>query len=68
MEIVSGRDPLLTDEILLRYCIARKMNIDLILPDLLYHLEWRQTNIPRPILQSSSIAVLETGVLYIHGR
>lgn len=41
MKIESGKDALLTDEILLRYCIARKMSVEKILPDLLYHLEWR---------------------------
>jgi hypothetical protein len=67
-KIVSGRDELLTDEVILRYCIARKLNVNNILPDLLVHLEWRQTNIPRPILQDSSIPIIESGIFYLHGR
>lgn len=36
--------------------------------DVIFHLEWRQTNIPRPILQDSTIRLLGSGILYIHGR
>lgn len=36
--------------------------------DLIYHLQWRQTNIPIPILTDKALNLLNKGVLYIHGR
>ena len=36
--------------------------------DLKFHLEWRQTNIPMPILTDRTVHLLRQGFLYIHGR
>ena len=32
------------------------------------HLEWRQTNIPLPRLNDATLNLLNSGILYLHGR
>lgn len=34
----------------------------------MYHLEWRQTFVPRPKLTSKIIKLINSGIFYIHGR
>ena len=33
-----------------------------------YHLEWRQSNIPGPVLSDGVLYLLNKGLMYIHGR
>ena len=67
-KIINGRDYHLHDAILLKFCVARFWDFDKIIPDIIYHLEWRQTNIPIPYLTDRTLTVLNKGILYIHGR
>lgn len=67
-QIINGRDAFLQDSDLLKYLVCRNWNIDLICNDLLYHLEWRQTNVPIPLLTDRSLQILKHGLIYIHGR
>ena len=39
-----------------------------IIPDIKYYLEWRQTNIPLPLLTDVTLNIMNKGLLYIHGR
>jgi hypothetical protein len=66
--IVSGADPLWDETMLLKYIVAYKFEMTNIVSNLLYHFEWRQTNVPRPYLMARVIPVMEKGLLYIHGR
>lgn len=67
-KIINGRDYHLHDAILLKFCTARFWDFEKIIPDIIYHLEWRQTNIPIPYLTDRTLTVLNKGMLYIHGR
>lgn len=40
-KVENGRDEFFDDSIILRFCNGRKWNMELILKDLVYHLEWR---------------------------
>ena len=42
--------------------------MNVIIPNLAYHLEWRKTNIPRPRFVDSTLNLLNSGILYLHGR
>ncbi len=64
----DGIDMHLHDSVLLRYCITRFWDFDKIIPDLYVHLQWRQTNIPIPMLQDRTLTLLNKGLFYIHGR
>lgn len=66
--IVSGRDPNWREYKLLKYIVAYKFNMPNIIKNLVYHLEWRQTCIPRPILTDQTVKCMNKGLLYIHGR
>ena len=66
--MVSGRDPLWQDYMLLKYIVAYKMDMPTITKNLIYHLEWRQTCVPRPMLTNKTVGVMNKGLLYIHGR
>lgn len=52
----------------MRYLIGREWKLDLICKDIYAHLEWRETNIPLPVLHSQTLKCLKRGVLYVHGR
>jgi hypothetical protein len=39
-----------------------------IISDIIYHFEWRHTNIPIPLLTDATLYVLKKGFFYIHGR
>ena len=39
-----------------------------IIPDLKYYLQWRQTNVPLPLLTDQTLNIMNKGLLYIHGR
>jgi len=68
MDIVSGRDFDLRDSELIRFCVCRQFKLDNIIPDLLYHLEWRQTNVPIPQMTDPVLKLVGSGLFYIHGR
>jgi hypothetical protein len=53
---------------LLKYIVAYKMDMPTIIKNLIYHFEWRQTCIPRPMLTNKTVGVMNKGLLYIHGR
>ncbi len=36
--------------------------------DVLNHLEWRQTNMPIPVLTKETLNLLNKGMMYVHGR
>jgi hypothetical protein len=42
--------------------------MDKIIASVKIHLEWRQDNIPFPYLDDGSLALLHSGIMYIHGR
>ena len=42
--------------------------MDKIIPDIVYHLEWRQTNVPIPRLTDPILKLVDSGLFYIHGR
>jgi hypothetical protein len=67
-EIRQGRDYHLTESDLLRFSVARHFNMEAILNELKYHLQWRQTNIPMPFLCDLTLKILKKGMFYIHGR
>lgn len=67
-KIIGGRDIHLTDSHILRYLVARQFDIKKVLPEVLFHLEWRQTNIPRPYLTDRALNLIDKGLMYIHGR
>jgi len=69
-EVVDGSDPWLQDHNILRIIAARKSNWDVekFANELYRHMEWRQCNIPLPILNSQTIKLMKRGALYIHGR
>ena len=67
-QVTNGADLMMTDYMILRFIIAREWNMENIVKDIYRHLEWRQTNIPMPLLESRTIRLLKRGVLYIHGR
>lgn len=58
----------LHDSVLLRFCVSRFWDFDKIIPDLYVHLQWRQTNIPVPMLQDRTLILINKGLWYIHGR
>ena len=39
--IINGKDPLMTDSEILRFSVARHFVMKDIMPDLLYHIQWR---------------------------
>ena len=67
-EVVNGRDYHFNDSDILKFLVARQFDIKKVLPDLKYHLEWRQTNVPRPVLTDRLVYLINKGILYIHGR
>lgn len=67
-EIVSGRDALFDDALLMRMISASYFDVDVTMGYLRYHLEWRQTNVPMPVLTDRTVYLLNQGFLYIHGR
>jgi hypothetical protein len=66
--VVSGRDPLWEDFMLLRMIVAYKFDMPNIIKNIMFHFEWRQTNIPRPLLTNKTLCIMNKGLLYIHGR
>ena len=64
----NGADLLLTDQLILRFIIAREWKLDSICKEIYSHLEWREINIPLPILNPQTLNCLKAGALYIHGR
>ena len=67
-EIRSGKDYFFNDAQILRYLVARDFDLNRVAVDMKYHLEWRQTNVPVPLLQDSTLRLLKSGIMYIHGR
>ena len=67
-KVVNGADVNVTDATILKYIIAREWNMEAIIKDLYRHLEWRQTNIPLPLIEDKVLKLLRHGVLYVHGR
>lgn len=67
-KVLNGRDPFLRDSDILRFLYGRKFVINDIIDDLYYHLEWRQTNSPQPMLTDDTLRLLNSGLLYMHGR
>ena len=67
-EIINGRDYLLTDADILKFLVSRTFDFKKVIPDMKYHLEWRQTNIPRVRLNDRLVNILNKGLMYIHGR
>ena len=67
-EVVNGRDCHFNDSDILKFLVVREFDVKKVLPDLKYHLEWRQTNIPRPVLTDRMVYLLNKGIFYIHGR
>lgn len=67
-KIVPGRDALFSDSVLLRYIVTRRFEMAAITRDVIYHLEWRQINVPAPKLTNKTLNLLNKGILYIHGR
>lgn len=67
-KVVNGRDHFLTDKDILRFVNGRDYDLNAIINDLYYHLEWRQTNVPMPLLNDTTLYLLNTGLFYIHGR
>ena len=53
---------------ILRFIIAREWKLDSICKEIYSHLEWREINIPLPILNPQTLNCLKAGALYIHGR
>ena len=67
-KVENGRDPFLGDSDILRYLYGRKFIMDDVIDALYYHLEWRQTNNPQPLLTDDTLRLLNSGILYLHGR
>ena len=67
-EIVSGRDIFFDDALMMRMIAAAYYDVEAAMGYIRYHLEWRQTNIPLPILTDRSVYLLNQGFLYVHGR
>ena len=53
---------------LLRLAVSRHFRMDNIMTDLAEHMQWRQVNMPLPLINDKVINLLKHGVLYIHGR
>jgi hypothetical protein len=66
--IVSGRDYHLNDSDILRFSVGRHFVLNDTVSDLIFHLQWRQTNVPMPYLCDATLKILKTGMFYIHGR
>lgn len=64
----TGRDFHFRESDILRLCVARHYVVDDVVPDLLYHMQWRQTNVPMPRLTNATLHLLNQGIIYIHGR
>ena len=47
---------------------GRNYNINQIINDLYYHLQWRQTNFPTPALTDKTLKLLGSGCIYLFGR
>ena len=58
----------MTDANILKYIICREWNMEAIIRDIYRHLEWRQSNIPLPLIEDKVLKLIRYGVLYIHGR
>ena len=67
-KIYDGTDILNNDQMILRFIVAREWNLDLIVECLTTHLEWRQTNIPLPLMESRTMRMMKRGCIYVHGR
>lgn len=67
-DIVPGVDFHFSDQLLLRYLTARNFNVKQASELLLYQLEWRQTNVPIPLLTDKTLKLLSMGIIYLHGR
>ena len=67
-KIINGRDIHLRDDIILRILHARGFDMKLVIENMKYHLEWRQTNVPRPVLSDKVLNLINSGMMYIHGR
>lgn len=63
-----GVDQEFTDVDILRFCYAFKMKVPDIISNMYYHLEWRKTYVPRPRMQEEMHQLLQSGILYMHGR
>ena len=66
--IVNGKDIFLNDDHLLRFIVARDLKMEDCVKDMLTHLQWRQCNLPMPILQDKTVKLLQYGIVYVHGR
>lgn len=53
---------------ILRYLCARQFDLKRVVKEIKINLEFRQSNIPLPILTDKTLNLLNKGMLYIHGR
>lgn len=67
-QVFDGRDPFFTDMDILRMINGRRFDMNRIINDLYYHLQWRQTNFPMPRLTDKTLKLLNSGCMYIFGR
>ena len=67
-KILPGVDFHFSDQLLLRYLTARNFNVKQAAEHLLYQLEWRQTNVPIPMLTDKTLKLMSMGLIYLHGR
>ena len=56
---MDGKDVLMDDSDILRFCVGRHFVIEHIIPDIKYHLQWRQTNVPIPFLNDRTLNILK---------
>jgi len=67
-DVVSGADRDFQIADIVRYMYGRRFNKNDICTSLKNHLEWRQTFIPFPKLNDAVLTLLNSGILYLHGR
>lgn len=68
MDPSQGVDALFSDSEILKFLYAYNWDLPMVVEKLHYHLQWRQTMVPRPKLTNKLLELLNTGLLYIHGR
>ena len=64
----KGADYHVCDADILRMLVTRYFNLEQACSDFFKHLEWRQTMIPVPLLSDRTLKLLQSGIIYIHGR
>lgn len=64
----DGMDYHFSDANILRYIGGWHFDLKKACADIVYHLQWRQTNVPIPILQDKTLFLINSGMFYIHGR